>query len=197
MGCFSWMDCKKPKKAIRIGTGPVYVLVPREFQDFYGPCIVESCYNGYGSFGGHDAYELIAIWNREYASDENIRGNDLKVEQFGGLYGFEKEELMRMGKSEDEIAEIDYKKRKKSYDAAVARRQYAINRLNDFKSEKGLDTKWMVEKYGKDFLREIGSSIGCYDDQNRALKWPFKVTYDKNADYEKCKPSDGDPNQGF
>lgn len=39
----------------------MYVLVPKEFG---GGHIEEDNYEGYGVFGGHDIYELVAQWNK-------------------------------------------------------------------------------------------------------------------------------------
>ena len=38
----------------------VFLLVPKPFENKYGASIKESCYDGYGRFGGYDVYTLIA-----------------------------------------------------------------------------------------------------------------------------------------
>ena len=68
-------------------------------------------------------------------------------------------------------------------------------RINDFIS--GLDDETMRERYDDDYLRNIGIDIACYDEQNAALKYPIKITHDKDAVYEDCNPSKSDPNQGW
>lgn len=45
--------------------------------------------------------------------------------------------------------------------------------------------------------RNIGIDIACYDEYNAALQFPIKITHDKNAVYEDCKPSKIDSNQGW
>lgn len=45
--------------------------------------------------------------------------------------------------------------------------------------------------------RHVGIDIACYDEQNRRLRYPIKITHDPNAVYEGCRASDGDPNQGW
>ena len=45
-------------------------------------------------------------------------------------------------------------------------------------------------------LRDLGILLSCYDEDNARLKYPIKITYDKNAVYESCKPSKSDPTQG-
>ena len=69
MGQFSWLDCVTGEQIIDNKRKSVYVLVPKEFG---GGHIKEGVYDGYGHFGGHDIYELVADWNKEYISFDNI-----------------------------------------------------------------------------------------------------------------------------
>lgn len=67
MGFFSWRtsDTNRSisnKYSIR-GTFPVYLLIPKEFQNEYGKYIEEKDYEGYGVFGNKDVFSLIAKWN--------------------------------------------------------------------------------------------------------------------------------------
>lgn len=65
MGFISWMTCDTGESISNRystrGATPAYVLIPEEFG---GGCIAESEYEGYGRFGGHDVYALVARWNR-------------------------------------------------------------------------------------------------------------------------------------
>lgn len=45
--------------------------------------------------------------------------------------------------------------------------------------------------------RTVGIIMACYDEDNARLDFPIKITYDRNAVYEKCEPSPSDPNQGW
>lgn len=45
--------------------------------------------------------------------------------------------------------------------------------------------------------RDIGIILACYDEDNIRLKYPIKITHDKNARYEACGYSKSDPNQGW
>ena len=62
MGQFSWLDCKSEKQIVDGAHRLVYVLVPKEFG---GGHIIEDCYDGYGNFGHHDIYDLVADWNKQ------------------------------------------------------------------------------------------------------------------------------------
>lgn len=57
MGQFSWLDCKTGEQILDNVRRDVYVLLPD------GGHIKETCYDGYGNFGGRDAYALLAWWN--------------------------------------------------------------------------------------------------------------------------------------
>lgn len=63
MGQFSWLDCITDEQVVDNKVRDVYVLVPEEFG---GGHILETCYDGYGRFGGHDIYDLVVDWNRNY-----------------------------------------------------------------------------------------------------------------------------------
>lgn len=74
MGFFSWKTSDTHRSisnsfSVR-GTFPVYLVTPDDEK------ILETCYEGYGIFGGHDAYALLARWNRPDAcngDDEHDR----------------------------------------------------------------------------------------------------------------------------
>ena len=63
MGQFSWLDCISREQILDNVCRDVYVLVPKEFG---GGHILETCYDGYGNFGGHDIFDLVADWNRSF-----------------------------------------------------------------------------------------------------------------------------------
>ena len=158
MGQFSWLDCVSGKQIVDDKVKDVYVLIPKEFG---GGHIVEHCYDGYGHFGRHDIFDLVADWNRKDLSENSnfvLPYTDLKL--------------------------CD----KKWYEF------YAdLNLTREEVVEK------VKEKIGNDFFewRIIGIDLACYDEDNEALPFPIKITYDEHACYELCLPSKSDPNQGW
>lgn len=69
MGIFSWKTCDSERRIMVGKQKNVYLLIPKEFG---GGHIVETCYDGYGRFGGKDIYELIVDWNRDYIMKQGI-----------------------------------------------------------------------------------------------------------------------------
>ena len=65
MGQFSWIYSDTEEQLLDDVVADTYLLVPPAFQEKYGESIHERCYDGYGHFGGHDVYDLIALWNKE------------------------------------------------------------------------------------------------------------------------------------
>lgn len=66
MGQFSWLDCVTGKQIVDDKEKDVYLLVPKQFG---GGHIKETCYDGYGRFGGHDVYDLVVDWNKDFISE--------------------------------------------------------------------------------------------------------------------------------
>lgn len=166
MGQFSWLDCIDETQIVDNKHADVYVLVPKEFG---GGHIHETYYDGYGNFGGHDIYDLIAEWNREKLSHHMLK--DVLTKSWSeGWDG--------------------------SYIIGLKHQIKSVERLMDYRNGE-LSEREMKEKYGDDWKRIIGIDIGCYDDQNAALPYPIKITHDPNAVYEDCSPSLSDPDQGW
>ena len=65
MGSFSWIYSDTNKQVVDGKEKDTYLLVPKAFQHKYGKAIHETCYDGYGNFGGYDVYDLVPEWNRE------------------------------------------------------------------------------------------------------------------------------------
>ena len=79
MGQFSWLDCVTGSQVVCNRAAAVYVLVPDEFSETYGKHILESCYDGYGRFGGYDIYDLIADWNKDYIDPDTFTSRCLEA----------------------------------------------------------------------------------------------------------------------
>ena len=157
MGQFSWLDCVSGKQIVDDKVKDVYVLIPKEFG---GGHIVEHCYDGYGHFGRHDIFDLVADWNRKDLSENS---------NFVLPY------------SNEQIKNKDW---------------------YEFYADSNLTREEVVEKTKEKSnrffeWRYIGIALSCYDEDNRALPYPIKITYDETAKYEWNAPSDSDPNQGW
>ncbi len=186
MGQYSFMDCKNNGRRVKIyGKQPVYVLIPKEFG---GGHIKETCYNGYGSFGGQDIYTLIAAWNRTFLSESMLE--PIEKGKYGGLWGFEKDDLRKGGKTEDEIARLDDEEREQNYREALKRRKSFLKKMNAYRSGKKVDPE---------LIRNIGIAITFYNENNGGDKipYPVKITHDSKAVYEDYGFSAHDENQGW
>lgn len=77
MGFFSWKTSDTQKSISNVyscrGALPVYLITPDNEKIF------EPEYEGYGVFGGHDAYALLAKWN----CPEKCTGNEEKDRNIG------------------------------------------------------------------------------------------------------------------
>lgn len=194
MGQFSWIYSDTNKQLLDDIYADTYLLVPKQFQEKYGKAIYEGCYDGYGNFGRYDVYELVALWNRENLPSETRALRLPKVEEYGGLFDSEKEELRKKGMTEEEIKKADAEKQQEYCDKAILRYKKVLLRNKDFANN--VPDNVMKEKYGRNYLREIGIDIACYDEDNAVLKYPIKITT-KEMEYEDVKPSLSDPNQGW
>lgn len=191
MGVFSWLDCES-KKPVKIGAGPVYVLIPEAFG---GGHIEEACYQGYGNFSGCDIFELIAEWNRKAINPDKIKLTAFEartVDDFGGLWDFEKEALAKEGKTPEEIEKLDFAEKLANYNRHIER----VNNRREALAEYCSLDEDEAEEIGADFLREIGIMLACDNKDNRRLPYPIKITHNPAAIYENCKPSKRDPHQG-
>ena len=193
MGQFSWIYSDTNRQVIDNKIADTYLLVPRPFQNKYGKAIYEYCYDGYGNFSGYDVYDLIAEWNREFLSKDMLR-DEPKLENYGGLYEFEKDALRKQGLSEIEIEKKDFEQKEYYYKLAVKRYEMSIQRLVDYRN--GTTDDEMCQKYGSEWKRSIGIDIACYDKQNDSIPYPIKITT-REMDYENARPSKSDPNQGW
>ena len=193
MGQFSWMYSDTGEQMLDNKQVDSYLLVPPPFQKQYGQFIYEGNYNGYGRMGGYDVYDLIAEWNREFLSPDMLEPAP-KLDNFGGLWSFERAELVSKGIPEEEIERLDAEQRQKQYNNAISYYEQRCRMLSEYRD--GKEDKAMERDYGEDWKREIGINIACYDRQNMNLPFPIKIT-SIPMDYEVAEPSKRDPNQGW
>lgn len=194
MGQFSWFYSDTKHQLLDDVYADTYLLVPKPFQEKYGKAIHETCYDGYGHFGGYDIYELVALWNRDYLPKTTSVVQEPKLENYGGLYDFEKENLRSRSYTEEEIKTADQNERTKFYNMALETYKTNLQMMDDFSS--GVSNSEMQKRYGTNYLRSIGINIACYDDDNKVLKYPIKITT-KEMEYEDAEPSMSDPEQGW
>lgn len=167
MGQFSWIDCKNENRAILDG---------RKVDSYV---LVPEEFSG--TYGKHIKEEC--------------------YDGYGHFGGYDVMELIALWNRDHIGVENLIKPQQKKYpegewyEKALKRYERKCERLNDW--IKGSSWETMEDKYGSDFLREIGIDIGCYDEQNTALEYPLKITHDENAVYEECGPSNGDEHQGW
>ena len=172
MGSFSWKFCDRPHKALRIGERG-FLLTP------FNEAIRENDYGGYGKFSGIDAYELVAIWNREYLSQhpDYPVWQAHYIEVANGKGG-----TMRKRAPAVKISEYpwyplyaDLTVTPEKFDELVADMDY-----------RGFPMS----------MRSVGIEIACYNEQNKRLPFPIKVA-SKVTSYHLWPASKDDPRQGY
>ena len=168
MGLFSWMFADTDNKEnLRIHK-EAQVPCPD------GKVIICSSYNGYGSFGGHDIYELVANWNRKYLASHPEHGIPSKIDYLKG--------------------HPDYKDKRTKVSEMAWYPYYANLSLSP--AEVVEQTKsacnWEFFEY-----RQIGIDIACYDEDNEALPYPIKICKNANGGYDSFPASKSDPEQGY
>ena len=184
MGIFTWTDATikspkcnkygdyKRKDVVEYG-GYAKLICPDNTE------IETESHDFYGRIGGYDIYELVAEWNKEYLSADNLEKKPDDPSKYGGLWSFEIAELKAQGKSEEEIQKIDAEKRMQYFNNAVARWEREAVLIEKYKS--GVPEPELAKKYGNDWKRNLGIAIACYDEQARKLKYPIKLTSHKEA----------------
>ena len=176
MGCFSWMFADKNNEKNLKLDHKGYLLTPDN------KALKAEEYEGFGEFDGHDAYSLVAIWNRRYLSEHP----EFEIPQHGNRKWNEETNSwipIPLTKRIDEYSWYKY---------------YADMSLTE---KEMMDKIAADEEAKKDLifaeLRCIGISIACYDDQNAALPYPIKIVRNGRVKYNEVPASNGDPNQGF
>ena len=184
MGIFTWTDaCIKSPKCDKYGDYKRKDIV--EYGGYAklicpdGTEIETEHHDYYGRIGMYDIYELVAEWNRFELSADNLEKKPDDPSRWGGLWDFEKEKLKKEGHSDDEIAALDEAERQKYFGAAVRRWERMAALIDEYKT--GASDEELSEKYGNEWKRELGIAIACEDDNARKLKYPIKLTKNRDA----------------
>lgn len=178
MGYFSWLTADTRESIANIdskysATDAVYLLQPNGKEP-----IAENEYEGYGVFGGVDAYVWIAEQNlnselKSYLSDDELRDYGIAIDM-GSYY-------------EDINDGIKY--------------SFHHNHLVDevYAFEGNYET--IQRKYGKTPNQLIKDGTWIEKPMRELLikgeYFPLKFSYDKNAVYEDLPASEVCPNQGY
>ena len=154
MGQFSWLDCKTGEQILDGVHRTSYLLVPKEFG---GGSIAEECYDGYGDFGGHDVYELVADWNRDFVpillgyADKNKWVCNISEEDRSELEKFYRHEEISYEKRYLGIIMACYDKdnARLFYPIKITHKQNAVyESCSPSKSDP--DQGWLVDEYGNE-----------------------------------------------
>lgn len=171
MGYFSWKE-SDTKKAINImnTSRPVYLLQPD------GNHIKECGYDGYGRFGGTDAYEWLAkVNNPEIYSDDTDKNRSLGI-CLEGIYQGRKSNIYRDADN-GTLHSFHY------HDILDEIKPFKGNYMDEY--EKGLTYSEAIER-------------GILVDFNPfgEIKYPLKFSANPNAKYDELPYAQHDPKQG-
>lgn len=169
MGSFSWYASDTHRAIRSENPFPVYTLQPE------GAPLLETDYEGYGVFGGHDIYDLLGDWNRKYLAEHP----EFLISQHGyhwseerGVYEHAAPQCVDQFQWYPLYADLS----KTREDIEQGMREITNNPYWEY--------------------RYIGIEIGCYDDQNMALPYPIKLV-EHPVPYPAAAASNSDPNQGW
>ena len=155
----NFFDIVDRSKNIGIEEKRYKILIPKEFEHIKG---------------NYTVFELVALWNKDTLS-ENSLGFKPMLSHFRGIDEIEIQEYYQKGKTKEEIEEIDKAFRQTHYEKALAKYRENLDKIKDFKVLSDIE---MQEKYGVDYLHELGVAIYRSED----LKYPLKLTFDTNTD---------------
>lgn len=176
MGYFSWLTADK-KESIRHGFNKeVYLLQPNGQNP-----IEETFYEGFGEFGGVDAYEWLAINNLP----KNYLEKAKKLMQENSNY-----ELRDIGIYLDSKYFIDTRDNKKYCYNPFTAALFNLHVFANYECDINGSTPNKLREEKIWIAHEVSELIG-------GIKYPLKFSFNKNAIYEDLKPSKDCPNQGF
>jgi len=193
MGFFSWMTADTNESIASRHSNrpckPVYLLQPGEQEP-----IEETAYEGYGVFGGTDAYEWLA---RNNLSDEEIA----KIENTHGGAGTEEAQFaLRLAgiNSEHGCYYLDTENDNKAYTifqpllvpVAGKHTPESITHIGKTFDEP-------IEEFGGLTANNVIASGRLQKREIPGPATPLKFSFDKNAVYENLPASESCPDQGY
>lgn len=176
MGYFSWLTADS-KKSIRVNKKQkVYLLQPNG-----KPPIEESWYEGYGEFGGVDAYDWLADVN--LPADLLKKAEALEIEKrLLGIYVCSSDSYIGVASDGKKYCYAFTPNIEKLFPDVVFFVNYE-SKINDSTPNKLLASgEWQK--------MPMGSLVG-------GIKYPLKFSFDKNAKYEELTESADCPSQGY
>ena len=179
MGCFSWLFANSGKP-LNMGMRG-YLHLPDEVDGRCPNVIEEHDYDGVGTFGGSDVFELVANWNRQYLSAHP----EYMIPERGYVKGdlsHEEAKPIRI----DSLFWYKYYQDLSLTPEEVAKKAYAdpANYVERIKSQAPFE------------YRQIGIALASSNEQNAWLPYPIKITGNGREDYRRLPPSKRDPGQG-
>lgn len=168
MGNYSWCTSDTRKSIPCFGEkyegapSVIYLLNP------FGEPYKAEVYGGYGLFAGEDVFKLVAEWNKEFLSTDNIVKPDRK----------------------------DFARSKEGgerYRVAFNKYEAECLRLSEFVA--GKPDSYMRNKYGPQWKRFIGINIVSSPQNYVKLRYPIKIV-EKPCSYEKADISPECPFRG-
>ena len=175
MGFFSWKTADTKKSISNMyssrGTKTVYLLRPNGKEP-----IIETQYEGYGEFGGVDAYEWLA--------ENNIEDSILKMAEKLGM------DKRMLGIYMDSSYYIDTRSGKKY----AYKLSELFDDLNPFPENYQSKVDGIVIN---DLIKDGTWKKRSFADYFGEIKFPLKFSYNRSAVYEDLPASENDEAQGF
>lgn len=172
MGYFSWLTADTQEQVLISNERPVYLLQPNGSLP-----IKEEWYEGYGEFGGTDAFDWLADMNIEQSILKRAEELGIEKRMLGIYIGYDYYIDTRDGK-------------KYSYVLSEL-----FEDLNPFPGGGNYASKIDGVEINT-LIKEGVWERRSFSDYFGEVKYPLKFSYNKNAKYEDLSASKDDPNQG-
>lgn len=178
MGFFSWKTSDTQEAIRHIHSGDcctVYLLQPN------GKPIKEAMYEGYGEFGGVDAYTWLAKMNLSQESLARFDDDELRTAGISLAHGH----LLR---THDGKLYSIFHGDTKIFEALGLNVEIFSGKWSDPIPELGASANDLVEK---------GQAMTVRFGELYQIRYPLKFSFSDDADYEALPAAEIDPDQGF